>query len=75
MRHPTTVFTPSVPPAHHPAALPDPQSLLQELGALYPAVAFADDADFDRLTEPIEGRGLDEDALDEAIFAGMVALR
>jgi hypothetical protein len=63
MRHPTTVST------------PDPQSLLQELGALYPAVAFADEADFDRLTEPIEGGGLDEDALDEAIFAGMVALR
>jgi hypothetical protein len=53
--------------------MPDTQSLLEEVAALYPMVAYWN------VEEPgddlvVEGR-LDEDTLDEVIFAGMVALR
>ena len=72
---------PATTPAGHPpraaqhtaGAMPDTQSLLEEVAALYPMVAYWN------VEEPgddlvVEGR-LDEDTLDEVIFAGMVALR
>jgi hypothetical protein len=66
MRHPAPTVSPS--------ELPDAQTLLAELGAVYSAVAFAE-GEADPLSEHVATDGLDEDAIDEAIFAGMVALR
>jgi hypothetical protein len=70
MRNPTPLVSP--PPAS-PGYSPDEQTLA-ELGAIYSAVAFAD-GDVDPLSEQVAPGRFDEEAIDEAIFAGMVAMR
>ena len=74
MRNATPAAPQSAPTGPRPGAMPDTQSLLEEIGALYPVVAFWDVESPGPDDELAEGK-LDEDALDEVIFAGMVALR
>jgi hypothetical protein len=62
MRNATTPLAPPV----HPA--------LEDFGALYPLGAYWSIDEADQEVGHPEG-GLDEEELDEAIFAGMVALR
>jgi hypothetical protein len=73
MSHPTpAVAAPAGGPFQ--GAIPDARTL-QELGALYPAIALADMADSATPCETAVESGLDEEVMNEAIFAGMVALR
>jgi hypothetical protein len=58
--------TPLAPPAAHPA--------LEDFGALYPLGAYWSVDEPDQEVGHADG-GLDEEQLDEAIFAGMVAMR
>jgi hypothetical protein len=70
--------TPPFPPGatfgdHRPAVHSDTQYLLEELDVLYPLIAYWDVPEAG--DSAVEIGRLDEDALDEAIFTGMVALR
>ena len=53
-------------------SMPEVRLALEEMDALSPLVTFVDEPDSER--QVIDGN-LDEEVLDEAIFAGMVALR
>jgi hypothetical protein len=69
----TSVAIPQSAPFVHPAvgSMPEIQPVLDEVGALYPVVAYCEDPEVDEETDA--EAGMDEEALDELIFAGMVS--
>jgi hypothetical protein len=54
--------------------LPDTHAPLEEVGALYPVVAYWT-VDEDDSNPAAPGSEIDEDVLDETIFAGLISLR
>jgi hypothetical protein len=75
MRHVTPVVLPqSTPFVHRPVeAMPEAQSVLDEVGALYPVVAYWNDEESSSAAHAPKA-GMDAEALDEVIFAGIVGL-
>jgi hypothetical protein len=75
MRHVTPVVLPqSTPFVHRPVeAMLEAQLVLEEVGALYPVVAYWND-ESNSADETAPKAQMDGEALDKVIFAGMVGL-
>jgi hypothetical protein len=76
MHHVTAVDLPRSTPFLHPPLeeMPETQSVLEEVGALYPVVAYWKDEASDSGGASDSKAGLDAETLDEVIFAGIVGL-